>query len=45
VGATGTGLCTFSNGVGQLAGFTARVNVSTADGINWVWEGTYSFEK
>ncbi len=43
---TGLGLCTFSDGIGQFAGFEARVNVSPptpADPINWHWEGTYSF--
>ena len=41
------GLCTFSNGVGSLAGFTARVNVSpfenTPTDVNYYWNGTYSF--
>jgi hypothetical protein len=43
--ATGLGLCTFSDGTGRLAGFTARVEVSPLDatGINWGWDGTYSF--
>jgi hypothetical protein len=41
---TGTGLCTFSDGTGKLAGFTARVDVSTKDGLNWQWLGTYEFE-
>lgn len=38
-----SGLCTFSDGVGPLAGFTARVIVSSTDGINYFWNGTYSF--
>jgi hypothetical protein len=39
-----TGLCTFSDGVGQLAGFTARITVSPyPDGVNYHWDGTYSF--
>jgi hypothetical protein len=42
-----TGLCTFSDGVGQLAGFTARVNVTYAPTSDnpflFVWDGTYSF--
>jgi hypothetical protein len=44
--ATGVGLCTFSDGTGELAGFKARVDVSAMDpeGVNWLWEGTYSFE-
>jgi hypothetical protein len=41
------GLCTFSNGVGPLAGFTARVDVSpfqnTSTNVNYYWDGTYSF--
>jgi hypothetical protein len=40
---TGLGLCTFSDGTGQLAGFTARVNVSFLGGPLWAWDGTYSF--
>jgi hypothetical protein len=42
-GSTGLGLCTFSDGTGQLAGFTARINVSYLGGTLWAWEGTYSF--
>ncbi|HXK02857.1 MAG TPA: hypothetical protein VMS37_10670 [Verrucomicrobiae bacterium] len=42
-----TGLCTFSDGVGQLAGFTARVNVTyvptAANPYLFAWNGTYSF--
>jgi hypothetical protein len=43
---TGIGLCTFSDGIGQFAGFEARVDVSPptpGDPVNWHWEGTYSF--
>jgi hypothetical protein len=43
---TGVGLCTFSDGIGQFAGFQARVDVSpptATDPINWHWDGTYSF--
>jgi hypothetical protein len=40
---TGLGLCTLSDGTGQLAGFTARVNVSFLGGKLWAWDGTYSF--
>jgi len=40
---TNIGLCTFSDGAGPLTGFQARVNVSSADGINYTWVGTYSF--
>jgi hypothetical protein len=42
-GATGAGLCTFSDGVGRLAGFHARVNVSYLGGPNFGWVGTYGF--
>jgi hypothetical protein len=42
--ATFQGLCTFSDGTGKLAGFTARVDVTTADWTNWQWLGTYQFE-
>jgi len=42
--ATGLGLCTFSDGTGLLAGFTARVDVSFTGGTLWAWEGTYSFK-
>ncbi len=38
-----TGLCTFSDGTGPLAGFTARVDVSYAGGNNYAWDGRYSF--
>jgi len=41
------GLCTFSNGVGALAGFTASVAVSpfqnTPSNVDYHWDGTYSF--
>jgi hypothetical protein len=42
---TNLGLCTFSDGTGQLTGFQARVNVSL-DKTNpalYHWDGTYSF--
>jgi hypothetical protein len=43
--ATGLGLCTFSDGTGQFAGFQARVDVSppTPNDPFWHWDGTYSF--
>lgn len=37
------GLCTFSDGTGQFTGFHARVDVSSTDGLNYSWDGTYSF--
>src|SRR5262244_2922659 len=43
--ATGLGLCTFSDGTGDLAGFRARVKVSPpTDGLHWHWDGFYSFD-
>ena len=36
------GLCTFSDGTGQFAGFSARINVSPGDG-SFHWDGTYKF--
>jgi hypothetical protein len=42
-----TGLCTFSDGVGPLAGFSGRVNVTytptAKDPALFSWDGTYSF--
>jgi hypothetical protein len=38
---TGLGLCTFSDGTGQFAGFRARVDVDCRSGCRW--DGTYSF--
>ena len=45
VDATDHGLCTFTDGVGQFAGFSARVTVSVADrGLPYFdWTGSYSF--
>jgi hypothetical protein len=40
---TNLGLCTFSDGAGPLAGFHARLHVSSSDGINYTLFGTYSF--
>jgi hypothetical protein len=42
-GSTGSGLCTFSDGVGPFTGFRARVDVSHSGGPNYRWDGTYSF--
>lgn len=45
---TNLGLCTFSDGTGSFAGFSARVNVYSPTGpnfgIDYVWQGTYSFQ-
>jgi len=35
------GLCTFTDGVGELAGFHARVDVAPTGGPNFSWIGTY----
>jgi hypothetical protein len=45
--ATGTGLCTISDGTGALAGFHARVRVTHDSSIPklWHWDGTYSFNR
>ena len=41
---TGIGLCTFSGGTGKFTFFNASVDVSPpSDGVNWHWDGTYSF--
>ena len=44
---TGVGLCTISDGTGTLAGFRARVRVTTDSSIAnlWHWDGTYSFSQ
>jgi hypothetical protein len=42
---TGSGLCTFSDGTGQLAGFHARVDVSFVGGGSFELDGTYSFSR
>jgi hypothetical protein len=38
-----TGLCTFSDGTGQFAGFQARISVTPLGLPNFGWSGTYSF--
>ena len=40
---TGTGVVTFSGGTGKFSGFQARVDVSPLGGVNFAWDGTYSF--
>jgi len=39
------GLCTFSDGTGEFAGFHARVDVSPLGGPDFAWDGTYSFTR
>lgn len=41
--ATGLGVVTFSGGTGKFTHFHASVAVSPLGGVNWAWEGTYSF--
>jgi hypothetical protein len=43
---TGLGLCTFSEGIGRLAGFQARVDVSppAAGSVDWTWRGRFHFD-
>jgi hypothetical protein len=45
--ATGSGICTFSDGTGDFIGFEARVNVSFLPGQplapSFRWAGTYSY--
>jgi len=45
--ATGTGLCTISDGTGTLAGFHARVRVTADSSLPnlWHWDGTYGFNQ
>lgn len=47
--ATGLGLCTFSDGIGQLAGFEARVDVTcpsrNGHASDCDWDGSYSFNQ
>lgn len=40
---TGAGAVTLSGGGGVFRGFQASVDVSTTDGVNFAWDGTYSF--
>jgi hypothetical protein len=42
------GLCTISDGVGPLAAFSARINVTYkpgGDGALYAWDGTYRFSR
>ena len=44
---TTLGLCTFADGTGDFAGFSARVDVSPfppPDAVDIHWDGTYSFD-
>jgi hypothetical protein len=44
LGTAFSGLCTFSDGVGALAGFHGRVAVAPTGGFNFSWTGTYAFD-
>jgi hypothetical protein len=44
-GNTGAGICTFSDGVGPLTGFSGRVVVSYTGGVNYAWNGSYHFNQ
>jgi hypothetical protein len=37
------GRCVFASGTGSLRQFHMTVDVGTADGITWTWDGTYTF--
>ena len=41
--ATFSGVCTFSGGTGKFTTFHARADVSPLGGLNFAWDGTYSF--
>ena len=43
--ATGLGLCTVSDGLGQLAGFEARIDVTCPGGPECDWDGTYGINR
>jgi len=42
--ATGSGVVTLSGGTGDFSAFHAKVRVSTNDGLNFTWDGRYSFD-
>jgi hypothetical protein len=42
---TGLGTVTISGGTGKFTKFHASVDVSYLGGVNWAWDGTYSFGK
>ncbi len=42
--ATNAGLCRFSDGTGQFAGFEARIDVTSPGLPNFAWNGRYSFK-
>ena len=40
---TGAGVATFTGGTGKFTWFHATADVSYLGGLNWAWDGTYSF--
>ena len=42
---TGEGLCTLSDGTGYFAGFKATIDVSSAGGADYRWDGTYKVSR
>lgn len=45
LGPNSIGLCTFSDGIGKLNGFQARLRVAPAGGNDYTWDGPYSFNR
>ena len=41
--ATGTGTVTLNGGTGRFRHFHARAAVSYLSGVDWAWQGTYTF--
>ena len=41
--ASGLGVCRFSGGTGRFTHFQGRVDVSPLGGLEFAWDGTYSF--
>jgi hypothetical protein len=40
----GNGTCAFDGGTGKLKHFRATLAVTNVDWVNWIWEGSYSFD-
>ena len=41
---TGNGLCTFSGGTGKFTHFRGSASVSYLGGLDYAWDGTYTFD-
>jgi hypothetical protein len=41
--AAGTGVCAYSGGTGKFTWFHADIDVTPLGGVNYAWNGTYSF--